>query len=112
MIYEELARDLESDTEVTISVTCRISSNTRLDLGVDFTILEVKKHPKKEGNDVPLVRDLASDRHHEFRDLSYFVSYKSYRLDLDIDFTIFGNEEGNDVLVRDLASDWGHTFRG
>ena len=45
-IYVELTIDLESDCDVTISVTCRISTNTkcyRLDLGVDFTIFEVEE---------------------------------------------------------------------
>ena len=64
MIYVELARDLESDTDVTISVTCRISYNTNAtdsDLDVDFTILEVEELEYKEGNNVPHARDLASD---------------------------------------------------
>ena len=59
-----LARDLESDTEVTISVTCRMSSNKKcykLDLDADFTIFEVDELKYKKGDDVPLARDLASD---------------------------------------------------
>ena len=54
---------------------------------------------------------------HDFRDLSYLVLYKCYRLDLDVDFAIFWveeleYEEENDVpLVRDLAGDWRHDFR-
>ena len=42
--------------------------------GVDFTIFVVEEHGNKEGNDVPLVRDLASDRRHTFRDLFYKVT--------------------------------------
>ena len=37
-----LARDLESNCDITIFVTCCIFSNTNdIDLGVDFTIFEV-----------------------------------------------------------------------
>ena len=32
-----------------------------MDLGVYFTVFEVEEHGNKEGNDVPLVRDQASD---------------------------------------------------
>ena len=39
MIYEELPRDSESDTEVTISVTCRISSNTNATNSILMPIL-------------------------------------------------------------------------
>ena len=46
-------------------MTFLISSNTkatcRFNLGVDFTIFKVKELENKEGNDVPLARDLASD---------------------------------------------------
>ena len=43
-LYVELARDLESDCDVTIPVTCRISSNTDSILpGVDSTVFEVGK---------------------------------------------------------------------
>ena len=44
-LYVELARDLESDCDVTIPVTCRISSNTdatdSILPGVDSTVFEV-----------------------------------------------------------------------
>ena len=33
----------------------------RLNLGVNFTIFEVEELENKEGNDVPLARDLAND---------------------------------------------------
>ena len=38
-------RDLESDCDVTISVTCRIYSTTNdtIDIGVDFTIFEAEE---------------------------------------------------------------------
>ena len=45
-IYAELTRDLDSDCDVTISVTFRISSNTDAtdrDPGVDFTIFEAEE---------------------------------------------------------------------
>ena len=58
-------RDLESDCDVTIPVTCRISSNTdatdSILHGVDSTVFEVGELKYEEGNDVPLARDLAKD---------------------------------------------------
>ena len=39
MIYEELARDLESDNEVTIFVTCHMSSNTNATNSILMPIL-------------------------------------------------------------------------
>ena len=39
MIHEEFPRDLESDTEVTISVICRISSNTNATNSILMPIL-------------------------------------------------------------------------
>ena len=57
------ARVLASDCDVTMSVTCRISSNTKdnIDLGVDFTIFEVEELENEGGNDVLLTCDLSSD---------------------------------------------------
>ena len=59
-IYVELARVLENDYDVTISVTCRISSNTdakdSILHGVDSTVFEVGELKYKKGNDVPLIR--------------------------------------------------------
>ena len=56
-------------------MTCRISSNTdatdSILHGVDSTVFEVGELKYKEGNDVPLVRDLAKDWHHDFR-LKFF----------------------------------------
>ena len=64
-IYVELARDLESDCNVTISLTCRISSKTNdtieIDFGVDFTIFEADKLENDEIIYVELARDLESD---------------------------------------------------
>ena len=71
-----IARDSESDTEVTISVTCRISSNTNATILIlhDFTILEVEELEYKEGDDDSLARDLASDCYVTISvTLSYFV---------------------------------------
>ena len=64
-LYVELARDLESDCDVTIPVTCRISSNTDATDSilhvVDSTLFEVGELKYEEGNDVPLASDLAKD---------------------------------------------------
>ena len=70
--YVELARDLESDCDVTIPVTCRIPSNTDATYSilydVDSTVFDVGELKYKEGNDVPLARDLAKDWRHDFCD--------------------------------------------
>ena len=53
---------------------------------------------------------------HDFRNLSYFVKYRCYRLNLGVDFTIFEAEElENDEtiyaeLTRDLDSDCDFTI--
>ena len=65
-IYVELTRDLESDCDVTISVTCRIYSTTNdtisiFDIGVDFTIFKAKELENDKIIYVYLVRDLESD---------------------------------------------------
>ena len=60
----ELARDLESDCDVTISVTCRISliqMTQKIDHGVDFTIFKVKELKNDKSIYVELARDLESD---------------------------------------------------
>ena len=60
--------DLESDCDVTISMTCRIPStknDTRSILVVDFTIFEAEELENNEMIHEELARDLESDT--EFR---------------------------------------------
>ena len=66
ILYNDVpfARDLASDCDVTITVTCRISSNTNATDSIlvsILTIFEVEELENKKGNDVPLAPDLESD---------------------------------------------------
>ena len=63
-IFVELTRDLESDCDVTISVTCHIFFYYTwhvIDIGIDFTIFETEKLKNDKRIYIELTRDLKSD---------------------------------------------------
>ena len=69
-------RDLESDCDVTISMTSFISSDEcdTDKLGVNYTIFEGEELEYNEIIYVELMRELDSDRPHDFHDLFYQVT--------------------------------------
>ena len=108
-------RDLESDCDVTISVTSRFSSNTDV---TEIILVSILPYSRPRNSKIIKVficnssRDLESDCDVTISvTQSFFVQYRCYRLNPGVDFTIFEAEELEHdetfyaELTRDLDSD-------